>query len=134
MLGECKLYKNIKAAIRSCYKDLDDIYNGNKFSRDFREWIVKFRCMNENVRNWMNENSLTELNNFYDFIEKIICVGFVVADKIDEDELEENLSSLNDFVKKQKKEIVLITIPIESKDVFVKCCYNALKKIGTSIL
>lgn len=134
VLGECKLYKNIRAAIRSCYKDLDDIYNKNKFSRDFVEWINKFRSMNENVKNWMDDNSLTDLDKFYNFLEKIVCVGFVIGDKIDDDILKATLSSLDDFEEKQKKQIVLITIPTESKDTFVECCYNALKKIGTAIL
>ena len=133
VLGECKLYKNIKSAIKSCYSDLSEIYNGDKFYRDFNEWIKKLKSANENFADFVVSNSLTRPDHFLSFLNEIVCVGFVIGNAIELESLKAYITKLEDFISKDKIHILLITIPIENKDLFVECCYNGIKKIGDSI-
>lgn len=133
ILGECKLYKNLKSAIDSCYKDLSKIYDGDKFYRDYKEWMKKITSTNESFADYVTLNELNKPEEFLKSINEIVCLGFVIGNEIELEALKTYLKNIDDFAKRDKIQILLITIPIESKDKFVECCYNALKKIGDSI-
>ena len=129
ILGECKLYKNILSAIKSCINDLEDILKEDKLNKEFLEWKSKYTSINENFRRFLDEYSIDSVEKMLTLFNSIIVLGFVVGDKINEERLKERLEASDCSGIKEKFNILLITIPIESKDTFTEKCYNALIKI-----
>ena len=126
VLGECKIYKNIKSAISSCFNDLNNIYNGEKFERDFKEWEAKYTLLNETYKLFVETNDIHTKQDLIDSLEKVVCLGFVIGNEIEMTCLKDYLNSLPEFSSKSKFEVILITIPIENKDEFIEKCYKAL--------
>ena len=133
VLGECKIYKNIKSAIKSCYKDLDSIYNDDKLNREFVEWNTKYSCLNDVFRGFVEQNHIVHLDDLVNSMNKIVCLGFVVGNKIGLSDLTKILHDIPDFGLRNKFDVLLITIPIESKDMFIEKCFETLVKMETQL-
>lgn len=129
ILGECKLYKDIKAAIRSCMKDLDAIYNKTKLERDYDEWNAKFTSTSKTFSTFIEDNNIDTVEDLKNAMNRIICLGFVVGNKIDETSLKDYLKGLVDYTRKTKYDIIIVSVPINSKDDFVEKCVRELSEM-----
>ena len=130
LLGECKIYKNIKAALKSCYKDLNDIYNGNKLDKEVKEWRKKITSIQDNISDIIAEN-INDKNDLLNYINEVKIVGFVMGNKIEN--LKAELTKFNDFSKKNKISVYMITIPLESKDSFVEACHKVISDMKKEV-
>lgn len=133
ILGECKIYKNILNAINSCASDLEKIVKDDKLNKEFMEWKAKYTSLNENFQEFLSDNSIATFENFVTNISNIVVLGFVLGNKIDISKLKEIIEKIDRFEAKEKFTILLITIPIDSKDIFVEKCYKTLLKIKTDL-
>lgn len=131
VLGECKIFKNIINAVSSCLNDLNEIYNKDKFKKEFSEWRTKYSLLNEEFRNFLETNSIETFDEFINNINETICLGFVIGNEIEKEKLKNKLMSIPDYAFKGKMSILLVVIPIESKDDFIDKCYNALLRLDS---
>lgn len=133
ILGECKIFKSITNAISSCLNDLDKLYNHDKFEREFKEWKSKYSLLNDSFRLFLESNKVETFIDFVDCLNETICLGFVVGNEINEEDLKNKLLSISEYKPKSKTTVLLIVIPIDSKDEFIEKCYNALQTINKEI-
>lgn len=133
LLGECKIYKDIKAALRSVYKDLNSIYNGNKFELEISEWQSKLSSMPDAVANEIVDNELYSREAVIDYIEEVEVVGFVIGNTIKDEKLKNYIDLFNDFSTLNKIKVYMVTIPIENKDYFVECCHNVIRDMRKEV-
>lgn len=132
VLGECKIYKNIKAAIKSCYKDLNNIYNNDKLDKELSEWPAKIKQIPDEVYEFFVENDIIDsdavINKsiLFDKLNDVIAVGFVMGNQFDGESLEKELQGLIDFDFKEKFKVVLFVIELNSKDEFISYCYKTI--------
>lgn len=131
-LGECKLYKDIKAAIASVVKDIEEILNNYKFNEELLNWQIKIREIPENVKEDIKDlGAFIDKDAFINNLKEIYCVGFVVANKIDEALLLKYLGTLKINNKYSGKiKVFIVVVPIDSKDDFVVSCEKAIDELG----
>lgn len=128
VLGESKIFKNLSLAITSVMKDLDAIYNGNKFDYEVSEWLKKFTMIPESVQQYFIDNRIKNKVDLLNSIEKVFVVGMVMGDyNLDFDEKLKNIiDKVDDFDSKSNVEAILMVIPLNSKDVFVRYCIEVI--------
>lgn len=128
VLGECKIYKNLKNAITNAVKDVQKIINGDKIKNDLVEWESKFSMIPDEIGEYLYEHKMFEKNNLIENVDEINVIAFVLGNKIDETTLKEFLQNFS-FSDIEKFNIFLIAIPIESKDEFVSYCVEAISDL-----
>jgi len=135
VLGECKLYKNILTAINNVIKDINDIYNNDKLDREVIEWNAKLQMIPEAVRSYLFDNNINSKQELILQMNKIIVVGFVMGNCDDEIKAKilEKVKKLKDFDQKEKFELLLLVVPLESKDELVKTCYGVIEEMINEI-
>ncbi|MBO5578740.1 MAG: DUF1837 domain-containing protein [Bacilli bacterium] len=129
VLGECKIYKNIKMALDSCFKDMYDILLSDKFDREVMEWNAKLSMLNNNFSDLIVNEDMSNKKDVINFFDKIICVGFVLGNKIDENDLIKKLDSIPSIICDDKFEVVLICVPTNDKDTLVESCHKRLAEM-----
>lgn len=133
LLGECKIFKDIKAALRSVHKDLDKIYNDSKLDQEISEWKSKLYSMPDTVANEIIDNELYSKEAVINYVKEVEVVGFVIGNTIDSEKLKDYIDSFNDFSALEKIKVYMVTIPIESKDYFVECCHNVIRDMRKEV-
>lgn len=133
LLGECKLYKNIKSAIKSVYNDLNSIYNYDKFDKEVKEWRTKIGSIDDNIANFLLDNDIYSKGDLLTYIKEVDVVGFVVGNSINQEDLKKIIDSYADFGFKKAFNVYMIVIPIDSKDAFVECCHNVIGEMKRKV-
>lgn len=131
VLGESKIFKSLPSAITSVMKDLDAIYNGNKFDYEVSEWSKKFTMMPESVQQYFINNSIKTKEDLLSVIEKTFVVGMVMGDyNLDfEKKLKSIIDKIDDFDSKSNVKAILMVIPLNSKDMFIRYCIEEIDEM-----
>lgn len=129
VFAESKLFKNIDSALKKVHEDLDNIINKNKLDNEITEWYKRIKMLPENVKEYLLENGIESKKDIYEKSNKIYIIGFVVGNKIDEFKLQNKLNTLDDFEFPDNVDVLIIGVPIDSKDVFIKNCFEVLEKM-----
>lgn len=131
VLGECKLYKDISTAIDSVMKDIDDIYINDKLDKEVLEWNAKIQMIPENVKSYLLENSISSKRELISKMNKIIVLGFVMGDCDDKikKKIYKKIKELKDYEIKEKFELLLLVVPLDSKDKLVETCYSVIEEM-----
>lgn len=135
VLGESKLYKNIFSAIDSVIKDLNDIYNLDKIDKEVEEWNTKLSMMPEKIKKYIIDNGIENKQELLNKVNKIMIIGLVMGDCNSnlKSKMIDKINKLTDFQLKDKIEIALIVIPLESKDLFIKECSEVINDMIVEI-
>lgn len=128
VLAESKIYKSISSAVRSVMKDVNNIYNNNKFDLEVDEWLKKIAMMPETVQTYLLENKLDTKSKIVSNMNKIYIIGFVMGNcnENDIDCIKEIIDNIEDFEEREKYELLLLVVPLKSKDNFIQCCIEVI--------
>lgn len=131
VLGECKLYKDILTAIDSVIKDINDIYDNDKLDKEVLEWNAKIQMIPENVKSFLLENSINSKRDLISKMNKIIVLGLVMGDCNDKikQKIYKKIKGLEDYKIKEKFELLLLVVPLDSKDKLVETCYDVIEEM-----
>lgn len=126
LLGESKIYKNIKNAIDNVIKDIINIHDGIKLENEIIEWNSKIGMMPDRVKDYFVNNNIENQCFFEQNFNKILIVGLVIGDNIETKKLKEKIDNISIFLPKEKYEIIILVVPVVSKDEFIQNCIEVI--------
>ena len=85
--------------------------------------------LNNNFSDLIVNEDMSNKKDVINFFDKIICVGFVLGNKIDENDLIKKLDSIPSIICDDKFEVVLICVPTNDKDTLVESCHKRLAEM-----
>lgn len=134
ILMESKFYKKYKDALKSVDKDLKDIVNGQKLDNELIEWKKRIKQMPEEIQAWyikMIDSGKDNKEGLLEYFEEIDVIGFVMSNK--ENKYMENFKEYKHEYKNNLFKMLLISVPIISKDKFISSCIKTLENLKGEI-
>lgn len=129
VLGECKFYRTLKAAITSCAKDIISIYNSDRLDIDINNWHNKITMVPDDVYDFLVDKKIKTKEDFLLNVDEIISLGFIIVEHESLDDIEKELLELGETILKSKEKIVLYVIPIKSKNALLNACYKRITNL-----
>lgn len=130
ILMESKFYKKYLDALKSVSKDLKDIIDKQKIDNELIEWEKRIKQMPENIQSWyakMIENNENNKSGLLEYFDEIDVIGFVMSNN--DNNYKKNFSEFKHEYKENKYKVLLISVPIVSKEKFLESCLSRLDKL-----
>ena len=134
VLMESKFYKKYNDALKSVDKDLKDIIDGTKLDNELLEWKKRLKQMPEEIQTWyidMIDSNKNNKEGLLEYFEEINVIGFVMANK--DKNYNRNFEEYKHEYKNNSYKVLLISVPIISKDKFISSCLTRLDEIKVEI-